>query len=344
MINEILKEDIDRLAASFPMRDDLRGARVLITGATGLMGSLLAHTLLRLDAGIRIVAPLRNAAKAHALFDEDELARMEIVECDLATFDYSSLGRVDYVIHCAAPTASKYFVEHPVETFNIILDGTRRLLDYAREHPVRAMVYLSSLEVYGTMTDDSVEVTEDRQGYLDPLQARSCYPMGKRAAECLCHLYAREYGVNVSIARLTQTNGAGVGAADNRILVQFARLAAEGKDIVLHTKGDSARPYLYSTDGVRAILYLLLKGERGEAYNVANSDTYLSARDLAEQARACLNPSISVRVELNDHMGYAPATRLRLSTRKLEALGWKPEVPLKEMLQRIASYLSSLNQ
>lgn len=344
MMNKILRQDIDELVASFPMRDELRGARVLVTGATGLIGSMLAHTLLQLDADIRIVAPLRNMAKALVMFEKDELARMEIVECDLATFDYSSLGAVDYVVHCAAPTASKYFVEHPVETFNVILDGTRRLLDYAREHPVKAMVYLSSLEVYGTMTDDAVKVTEDLQGYLDPLQARSCYPMGKRAAECLCHLYAQEYGVNVSIARFTQTTGAGVGAADNRILVQFVRLATEGKDIVLHTKGDSARPYLYTTDGVSAILYLLLKGKRGEAYNIANEETYLSARDLAEQVRSYLNPQINVRVEINDNMGYAPATHLRLSTHKLETLGWKPQVSLKEIALRLSKYLLSQNK
>ena len=127
---------------------------------------------------------------------------------------------------------------------------------------------------------------------------------------------------------------------DNRVVAQFARLAAKGEDIVLHTTGESARPYCYTTDCISALLYILLKGKNGEAYNVANDSTYISARGMAEFLRDNFNPAIDVRVELNDNMGYAPASKLNLSTEKLRALGWQPRYDLKQLFERLITYLS----
>lgn len=152
--------------------------------------------------------------------------------------------------------------------------------------------------------------------------------MAKRAAENLCCLYASEYGVPVMVARLTQTTGAGISQDDNRVIAQFARLAANGNDIVLHTTGESARPYCYITDAISAILFILLKGQSGEVFNVANEDTYISAKDMAEYVRDNFNPSITVRMELKDNMGYAPVTKLKLSASKLRSLGWEPKYNL----------------
>ena len=143
---------------------------------------------------------------------------------------------------------------------------------------------MSSLEYYGQNFDDKI-ITEEVQGYVDNTAARSSYPLGKRAAEYLCAAYSQQYGVNVKIARLTQTFGAGVAADDNRVFAQFARSIICETDIVLHTKGDSAKPYCYTIDCVSAILYILLKGNNGEAYNVANSETYISIREMAEFLR-----------------------------------------------------------
>lgn len=200
-------------------------------------------------------------------------------------------------------------------------------------------MYLSSLEVYGEIYDDSKPVCEDSQGYLDVMAVRSSYPMAKRAAENLCCLYAAEYGVPVMVARLTQTTGAGIALDDNRVIAQFARLATYGNDIVLHTTGESARPYCYTTDAVSAILYILFKGKKGNVYNVANDNTYISARDMAEFVRVNFNPSIKVRVELKNDMGYAPVTKLNLSTEKLKGLGWLPRYGLYEIFDRLIKSL-----
>ena len=335
--SSVLLRDVEEFCKTFALRKELHGSSFLITGATGLIGSILVRCLLALDEGVKIIAPVRNAEKAKSLFGEDN--RLQIVECDLSSFCYSSLGKVDYVVHCAAPTSSRFFVEKPVDTFNIIINGTQRLLEYAKSEGVKGFAFLSSLEVYGTITDDSSCVSEDIQGYLDPMSVRSSYPMAKRAAENLCALYASQYGVPAKIVRLTQTTGAGISKDDNRIIAQFARCAANGEDIVLHTTGEAARPYCYTIDSVSAILYILLKGNAGEAYNVANEETYISARGMAEYLRDNFNHDINVRIELSDNMGYAPVTKLRLSVGKLKALGWKPSYGLDRIFRNLIDYI-----
>jgi nucleoside-diphosphate-sugar epimerase len=342
MNNLVLKEDVQLFAEQFELREQLRGKTFLITGATGLIGSVMIKCLLALnqkyDLGIKILAVVRDVEKAKNVFAEEFWA-IDFVKMPLSDISNNTISEpVDYIIHLASPTASKYFVEHPVETLSTAIEGTQTVLKYAQTVDVEGVVFASSLEVYGS-NDTDEPITEDFQGYLNPTEVRSSYNMGKRAAECLCHAFAKEYGVPVKIARLTQTTGAGFAYNDNRVIVQFARLAAEGKDIVLHTTGEAARPYLYTTDAVSGLLYIMLKGEVGEAYNVANEDTYISARGLAEYLQQNVNPSISVRIELKNNMGYAPNTKLCLSTEKLSALGWQPLYGLKDLFERLIKYI-----
>lgn len=338
-MNKYQKKDIDEFTSSFSIDSELSDIRVLVTGASGLIGSSLIHCLIAVNKSIEIVAAVRNPEKFQKMFTREELEYIHLVASDIVTYNYEDIGDVEYIVHCAAPTSSRFFVEHPVETFDSIVSGTKALLSYAAEHPVMGFVYLSSLEVYGDIPNGNDGVTEDMQGYWDPISVRSSYPMAKRAAENLCCLYAHQYGVPVKVARLTQTTGAGIAKDDNRVIAQFARLAASNQDIILHTTGESARPYCYVTDAVSAILFILLKGKAGEAYNVANEDTYISAKELAFFVRDNFNPSIEVRIELNKHLGYAPALQLRLSAEKLKALGWMPRLGLREIIGKLIEYL-----
>lgn len=339
-MNQIQQEDIREFAKSFRLQDNLIGSRFLITGATGLIGSTLVHCLLAFNRGIEITCPVRSIEKAKAMYEE-EFDKIHFVECDLLAY-LNGLCTDDcfqYIVHCASPTAGKYMTEHPVETYSLAIDSTNAILEYARKYKPKGVVYVSSLEYYGQNDNDNV-ITEDIQGYVDASSARSSYPMGKRAAEYLCTAYAFEHGVPAKIARLTQTFGAGVAPDDNRVFAQFARSVMAGTDIVLHTTGESAKPYCYTTDCISAILYILLKGQKGEAYNVANDATYITIRDMAEFLRDSFNPNIKVVVESHPEMGYAPVTKLHLSAEKLMALGWEPRYNLKEMFNRLIMSIS----
>ena len=343
-MDNIVKTDILEFVSSFELSEELVNSRILITGATGLIGSALIHCLIALDKGINVVAVVRDVGKAKSLFMPEEMRNIELLEADITTYDYSNMRNIDYIIHCAAPTTSQFFLTDPVDTFNTIYLGAYKLLEYARKHSVKSFVNLSSLEVYGTVSlDVETKISEDMQGYISPQSVRSCYPMAKRAVENLCCLYAYQYNLHVISVRLTQTTGAGASQLDNRVIALFARLAARGEDIILHTTGESSRPYCYITDAVEAILYALLKGSSGEIYNIANDETFISVRDLAYYIKNNFAHQINVRVEIPVvDMGYAPSSRLDLDTNKIKNVGWTPRVGLYDMLNRLICYYKNL--
>ncbi len=330
MNHDLVKEDAIRFAENFPLKEDLRGKRFCITGTTGLIGSTLTRCLLALSDDIKVTLPVRNPQKAEALFGLD-VSRLDIrLADDLVEWTKKLDEDFDFIIHCASPTSGAFMCEHPLETYDFTYQTTLHLLKFAKEHDVKGFVYVSSLEYYGQIFNED-KVTEDMQGYIDATSPRSSYPLAKRAAEYLCTAFAKEYGVPAKIARLTQTFGAGVAKDDNRVFAQFARSIISKSDIILHTKGESSKPYCYTTDAVSAILYILLQGKDGEAYNVANESTYISIRDMAQFLCDNFNPSVNVRIEEHPEMGYAPVTKLNLSTVKLRELGWTPRYDLKEM-------------
>ena len=253
-------------------------------------------------------------------------------------------GDIDYVIHGASPTSSKYFVSHPVETIGAAGDGTRYVLELAKQKQVKGVVYLSSLEVYGTPAEDAGMITEKDYGYIEPLSVRSSYSEGKRIVECLCASYAKEYDVPVKVARLSQTFGAGVAYDDGRVFAEFARCAIEGKNIVLHTEGKTVRTYCYTIDAVTALLTILAKGQAGEAYNVTNMDTAISIYDMAKLVSGILPESnIAVERDIPEDLasfGYNPEMIVKLDSTKLQELGWKATVGLREMYERLIESMS----
>ena len=339
-MNNILKEDIQLFASRFALATELEGKTIAITGSTGLLGACMVRCLLALKAqrgvNLHIVAVVRNMEKAVLLFGE-EREELSYYQYDFSSTEpFQPKRRVDYLFHFAAPTASKDFVEKPVETMNTVYMGMQNILNYAEQTKLESLVLASTLEVYGTITDDSTPLTEDKQGYLDPMATRSSYPLAKRAAEGLCHNYAVEKQVKVKVARLAQTFGAGVSKQDNRVFAQFARSVIHDEDIILHTTGELSRCYCYTTDAISAMLYILLKGEDGTAYNVANEATYISIRQMAELVAETFNPDyVNVVIEIQEGLGYSPTTKLRLDTQRIQTLGWTPYYNMKDMFGRL---------
>lgn len=339
MDSKIMREDVERiLADNLIPWSALRGATVLVTGGTGTIGAAIARTLSaagkRFGLESRIVIHGRNKVKAAPLA---ELPGVEFLPGDIReplTID----GNVDHIFHCAALAKSPDMASNPVGVAETSLKGAWNALSLAREKRPKSVVFLSSMEVYGATDPALPVVTEKDMGTIDVEDPRSCYPESKRMGECLGACFHAQYGVPVKMARLAQTFGAGSSVEDTLVAIQFARNAMAGEDIILHTEGRSRGNFCYISDAVRALLFVLLKGKNGEAYNIANPAACVTIREMAEIVAADVcGGEVSVVVNPPSDIlkrGYARDVTRRLGTEKLERLGWVPTHGLAEMYRR----------
>ena len=326
-MDQTLYSDIRRISnAAFIPWEALKGKTIFITGATGLVGFNLVHALVYAsevrNLDLSVVALVRDETRAKERFsDIISSPVLQLLVGPVEEFPWPD-RHIDYIIHGASQTASKAFVEQPVETIMTAIVGTQNVLELARRDHVKGMVFLSSMEVYGH-PQKGHKVTEADIGSLSPLEVRNSYPIAKLQCECLCRAYAEEYGLPVTIARLTQTFGAGVSKTDGRVFAYFGKCVQEKQDIVLRTRGETERSYLYTSDAVTAIFTMMLKGVPGEAYNVADEDTYCSIAQMAEKIAAA--HKIKVRYDIQDERasGYPSTIYMDLDTSKLKSLGWK---------------------
>lgn len=332
------KEDLQYIIRQI-QTDRLNGKSVLVTGATGLIGSWIIYTLKEMNAAgltdVNIFALVRNTEAARKKLG-DENQRFHFICSNIEELP-SVTVKFDFIIHAASMTSSSDFVKRPVEVASIIIEGTRNVLELARNSASEAVVFLSSMEVYGAPMGD-VRISEESPCNLNTMSLRSSYPESKRMAETLCTAYWHEYQVPAKVIRLTQTIGSGVSYGDGRVFAEFARSAVEQKDIVLLTEGKTKRSYLDVRDSVTAIFTVLLAGQPGEAYNAANEDTYCSIRDMAETVAGDIcddRIKVVVNSSGSEDRGFAPVLTMNLDTSKLKALGWSPSIDLRGMLANL---------
>ena len=337
----VIQSDIREFLVHFPLQELLRGKNFFITGATGHIVTILIHCLCALQdkyaLGGKVYIQARDKLKANSL--EALSDSIHVVLTDLESLRTLTVDRpIHYVIHLASPTTSRFMVEKPIETIDTIVNGTKAALEFSFQNHAEQFLYVSSMEVYGMVLQE-VELTEDISGTINPRNPRSSYPMAKRMAECLSLCFAEEYGLPVKIARLSQTFGAGIDEADQRVYAQFARAIIANQDIILRTDGKQSQCFCYTTDTVSALLYILLKGEDHRIYNVGNSTTFTSIRALAERLCSVFGSGSGVRIEKDEHGIYPPTSYLKLNTDALRSLGWSPQVGTDEMFRRLIDYL-----
>ena len=319
------QQDLAKAAKLLPL--SLTG-NVLITGATGLIGGCLTDILIQFSE-CEVYALGRNRQRAEQRFQQYwNNPHFHFLEHDICTPLDCSVD-FHYIIHAASNASPNFFMQKPVEVMRANLEGLSHLVEYGLQHHMQRMVYVSSGEIYGE--GDGSVFTEESSGYIDILSPRACYPSSKRAAETLCASFNQEYQTQITIARPCHTYGPYFTESDNRVFAQFIRNVLHDEDIVMKSAGTQYRSWIYVVDCAAAILSILLKGKSGEAYNVANAESNITIRELAEKTAAIAGRQVIMN--LSDNGNTTPITKAVFSTKKLEALGWQPLFDIEEGLR-----------
>lgn len=322
--SELYCEDVKSAATNIINNTALKNKSIMVTGATGLIGSFIVDTLMHLNLAmnynIKIYAVGRSAERLiNRFIPYFNNTLFHVVEHDINTvsdFDF----HVDYLIHAASNSYPAVFKQDPVGTITANIIGTHHLLGYAKKTGLERFLFVSSGEVYGE--NEFYACKETDSGYVNPMEVRACYPASKRAAENLCVAYAEQYGMSVSVVRPCHIYGPNVTESDNRASVQFIKNALNHEDIVLKSMGKQVRSYCYIADCVSAILTVLLSEIQNEAYNIANSKVTVSIAKFAEIVAEIGGQKVVYDIK-EKSKNDTPIERAVLDSTKLENLGWQ---------------------
>lgn len=326
----------------------LGGKTIMVSGATGLVGSAVVRYLLELnnvlDSNIRIIPLYKDLAKFEKIYgkinDRDDLFPRFFSTDETMSFD----EKADYIVHCAGISGgSKMHLKDPVRVFDIGINGTRRLLDYAATHDCQGFVYVSTYEIYGGVNEDAL-IPENHPCILDPMVLRNSYAEVKRLCESMCVAYSSKYGFNVYSGRLTSSFGTGVSYNDPRFFAEFARCVVNGKNIVLKSTGGTVRNYLDVDDAASAFLYILTNGENCQAYNLTNRNNAISVKDIAQRIIEIGGNKVELVFDIAEDakaLGFRKEGVTVVDPTKLENIGWTPVYTLDETFEKLLKTIES---
>ena len=344
--------DVRRVAALDLPWDNLRGKTILITGGTGLIGSFLIDVLKSADLNCKVLLFGRSEEKAKARFaDYWDEGWIEFVKWDAGVGFNAEVqsGRaerfesLDYVIHLASNTHPVAYATDPIGTIAANVIALNNLLAFAAEKKASRFLFASSNEIYGENRGDVELFDEKYCGYIDCNTLRAGYPESKRCGEALCQAYIKQKGLDCVIARLTRTYGPTILPTDTKAISQFFNNALRGEDIVLKSEGKQYYSFQYVSDSVSGLLTVLLKGDCGEAYNIADESGDITLRDLA--ALIASQAGCKVVFDLPDAIesaGFSKATKARLDGRKIRFLGWCPFYDITSGVRHNSKLLNKL--
>ena len=334
-----LDQDLDNvLQHTAPVWPELRGARLFITGGTGFIGCWLLESMRHADRHLGLELKVTILTRNPAAFQR-KLPHLADYPCfrflagDVCDFP-SPQGDFTHVIHAAADASAELNEKDPRKMFDTIIQGTRRTLDFAVEKRVDRVLFLSSGAVYGQQPWEKERVAEDWIGSPNCVDPRAAYAEGKRAAEMLCAIYGKQFGLKVAIARIFALLGPYLPLDIHFAAGNFIRDAMQGKSVVVTGNGLPCRSYLYASDLTVFLWHMLVRAEPGKPYN-AGSDESVSIRDLAKRiSRIIGNGEYQVlgAAEMSWNPGrYVPDTSLIG-----EDLGLHKTVSLDEAIRRTA--------
>ena len=338
--NDSYQSDLREAALSIVDVNNLYGKTVLVTGASGMIGSFIVDTLVYLnqhfEANIVIIALGRNKDNLVSRFQGHDEDIYYLVQDVTDPILYTET--VDYIIHAASNANPSAYSSDPVGTISANLSGTENLLKVSRLTGAK-FIYMSTGEVYGELAESYLPFTEEMAGYIDPLAIRSCYSLSKKMAENLCVSYASQYDVKIVIARLSHVFGPNFTAMDNRVSATFFRNAIANQPIILKSAGKHVRSYTYLSDAVGAILSLVTVGESGQAYNVTKTDNAITMAEFAKAIADVAGVEFGYQTSDIEISQKTPISKAVLSDDKLLSIGFSSRISIMTGIERVLNNL-----
>lgn len=340
--NKIVQDDMKEIYNRSFDWNKLKRKTVLITGASGMLASYMTFFLTFLNEehhfDITIYALVRNQQKAKSKFAGiDQKPYFHYAVQDVCE-EIDIQENVDYIVHAAGNASPRFILSDPVGIIKANTLGMISVLEFARKSNTSKVVFTSTREVYGETKDIEHKITEEDMGRLSLNELRNCYPESKRMSEILLKSYEYQYKIPYVSARIAHTYGPGMEIEnDGRVMADLVSDVVHERDIVLKSDGTAERAFCYITDAIAGLFLLLLEGESGEAYNVANETKDYMIREVAQRLISLYpEKGLSLRYEIpeSQSIGYSRMGRTKLDTGKVEKLGWSPQVELDTGLQR----------
>lgn len=319
------------------------GKRILITGATGLIGSHLLKRLL--EEGAQVIAIGRSKKKLEYVFDEEmNFTNCELVDLDINTgIPENMFGDLDYIFHAASPISGSEIREKPVDTINANLTGAVNCLEYLKKQSLLSgargrLVIFSSATVYGNQISQNSGVSEEQTNYTDALgSANAPYSEAKRMIEVLADAYYHQYKVDSVVARMGYVYGFSK-CMPNTAFYEFIQKAINQEDIVLNNSGMPKRDNIYVDDVVDGLIKIAVDGKPTEAYNISSNgekNNFCAIDEIACAIAQISNALFSDRHIKAKVLPYDGERKrgLRLDNSKIKNLGWKVHTDLYDGLK-----------
>lgn len=341
--NELYKDDINYITNLELPWDKLNNKTILISGASGMIGSCMIDALMRKGINIKVIALGRDEQKAKRRFYKYwDSNNFHFIKCDI-TESIAYFGKVDFVVHAASNTHPQQYATDPIGTITTNIIGTNNLLNYSVKNKVERFLFASSVEVYGENRGDVEKFTESYCGYIDCNTLRAGYTEGKRAGEALCQAFIKQKCLDIVVPRLSRIYGPTMLMSDSKAIAQFIKKGVAKEDIVLKSEGTQFYSYNYVADAVAAFLTVLLKGECGEAYNIADDNSNMALKDIAKIISEFTGKKVVFELpDKTEAAGYSKATKAILDSQKLQSLGWKSKYDIESGLRRTVDILEDI--